>query len=747
MTFVAEVQNYTGTYCKDKRSYNPICTKSYELAQDYKIATYYDEMEHLTIFYRTSQGAMAEYTNPELLDDILPQVKKNYDVYLTANDGSYVLSYNQKPINTYWGGTISEVLFSDDDSSEAYTDDVVAEYNLTDGISVDFDEESYYVSAYPVQLNYTSDEAVTVLQVGIEISEDDTLSDYKDVIASVLVNILIQMAIFVFFLILVILASWRLYRFLVLRIVLPITYAGDIISKVKKDEENKAYNFEINKILEVAKNISTLELFINPQFFKHPNPPTKLENLVKAKDTLRLVKNERGVAILSCLIGNIHFCKKDFIKAAELYEESFRAMKALKATLQSELDEEAKMNEEDKEKLKEKMGDEYDANFWNDELQALDEAISERDLLIVMSNAAWLEDQQNLEWSLVRKQWQGVLAQQISALQHYTSSKSHYVRILKLLVDMAHTFHKLHYFHSSLEILDVVRDELWKLRFKGSLHIDINRIRSIGVQVDDTRRTVQLAEVIDTKNDIEYVIQLMHYQKALVLKDEEKYPQAAAHFNMSIEEPQVLDPTVRDQALQELADIFTRFNVIDQAPELTQMLERRTTKGICVLVAYNWYLNSDSNRLIKEFIESKVNPLKYSFGATTLYEHSNLNLTVSARDAPAKDVEELFNSLRPVDQRPEALNDAIVRAAQMSQGLRSRILIVFAGDLTNVKSAVDLDDLFNYFKEGEVRLIVVGLDQSLPQEFRSFVKHAGLLVKCVSPKHLETVLTHLDKQI
>jgi hypothetical protein len=555
------------------------------------------------------------------------------------------------------------------------------------------------------------------------------------------------MAIFVFFLILVILASWRLYRFLVLRIVLPITYAGDIISRVKDIEEIKDYNLEINQILAVAKDISTLERFIDPRFFKHPNSTTKLDNLVLAKATLRSVNNERGVAILSSLIGNIHFCNKNFNEAAEQYKESFNAMKALKATLQNELDEEAKMNDEDKEKLKEKMGDEYDSNFWNDELQALDEAISERDLLIAMANAAWLEDQDNLEWALARKQWQDVLAQQISALQHYTSSKSHYVRILKLLVDMAHTFHKLHYFHSSLEILDIVRDELWKLRFKGSLHIDINRIRSIGVQVDDTRRTVELAERIDTKNDIEYVIQLMHYHKALVLKDEEKYPQAAAHFNMSIEEPQVLDPTIRDLAFKELEEIFTRFKLIDQAPELTQLLERKTTKGLCMLVAYNWYLNLESNRLITKFIEDHIDPLKYNFGATTLYEHSNLNLAVSARDAPAQDIEELFNSMKPLDQRPEALNDAIFRAAQMCQGMRSRTLVVFLGDSTNTKSAVDIEDLVNYFKGEDIRLIVVGLDLSTPKEFGLFAGDAGLFIQCNSPKHLDTALTHLVKQI
>jgi hypothetical protein len=555
------------------------------------------------------------------------------------------------------------------------------------------------------------------------------------------------MAIFVFFLILVILASWRLYRFLVLRIVLPITYAGDIISKVKDIEEDKMYNLEINRILTEAKNISTIERFIDPRFFKHPNSTTKLENLVLAKATLRSVNNERGVAIICSLIGNIHFCNKNFNEAAEQYKESFNAMKALKATLQNELEEEQKMDEEDKEKLIEKIGDDYDSNFWNDEFQSLDEAISERDLLIAMANAARLEDQDNLEWSVARKLWQDVLAQQISALQHYTSSKSHYVRILKLLVDMAHTFRKLHYFHSSLEILDTVSDELWKLRFKGSLNIDINRIRSIGIQVDDTRRTVELAERVDTKNDIEYVIQLMHYQRALVFKDQEKYPQAAAHFNMSIEEPQVLDPTIRDQALKELVEIFARFKLIDQAPELTQLLERKTTRGLCMLVAYNWYLNLESNRLITKFIAKNVDPLRYSFGATTLYEHSNLNLAVSARDAPAQDAEELFNSMKPMDQRPEALNDAIFRAAQMCQGMRSRTLVVFLGDSTNIKSAVDYDNLVNYFMREDIRLIVVGLDLSTPEEFGSFAVRAGLSIQCDSPNDLEHALNHLALRI
>jgi len=745
MSFVGEQQDYIDT-CDYVGTYDVRCTVSYKLMQSNKLSAYY-EHEYLSLFYMTDEGAMSEYLDPLEIDDILPRINNDYDVFLSGNDGSYVLSYNQEPIESYWGKTLSEVLFNDKDSRKAYDSQIVSDFDDDDLIEKEFDEEEYYVSAAPVKVTYLEDEEVTVLELGMQISEEDTLDGYEDLIQVVLVNILIQMAVFIFFLILVIVASWRLYRFLVQRIVNPITYAADIISKEKKEVDTREYNYEINEIIKVANTISTLERFIDPRFFKNPDLDDKLENLQLAKDTLRSVNNERGVAILSSLIGNIHFGLKQYKDAADSYEESFNAMKALKAMLQKELDEEKQMNEEDRQKLKEKMGEEYDDNFWNDELQALDEAISERDLLIGMAKAAWLEEQVNLEWTSAREEWQNVLGRQISALQHYTSSKSHYVRILKLLVDMAHTFHKLHYFHSSLEILDIVRDELWKLRFKGSLHIDINRIRSIGVEVNDTRRTVELAERIDTKNDIEYVIQLMHYQKALVLKDEEKYPQAAAHFNMSLEEPQVLDASVRDKALQELADIFLRFELMDEAPELTHLLERKTTKGICMLVAYNWYLNLESNRFIQSFVEQNINPAKHSFGATTLYEHSNLNLSLTARDNPAKDIEELFNSMKPIDQRPEAIGDSIIRAAQMTQGYRSRTLIVFVGDFTSTKSAAIVDDLYSFFKTGEVRLITVGMDLTSPTEFRSFVEDSGLLIQCENAKHLETALQHLAKQI
>lgn len=734
--------------------YDVRCTHSYKKMQEQNIAAYY-EHDYLTVYYITDVGGIAEHFDPYQIDVILPQINKDYTVYLTGgNEGSddepeqsYVLSYNQQPISSYWGQSLSAVLFGEGSTADSYYNNVESEFDEDELIDTEFDKKDIYVSAAPVQINYTSDDVVTILHLGMQVSEDDSLSGYEDLIQVVLVNILIQMAIFIFFLILVIMCSWRLYRFLVQRIVNPINYAADVISKEAKLDIQRDFNYEINQIINVTKIITTLERFIDPRFFKHPNQAIRLDNLKLAKETLRSVNNERGVAILSSLIGNIHFSLKAYKEAEISYDESYNAMKALKNMLQKELDEEKAMNDEDRQKLKEKMGEEYDDNFWNDELQALDEAISERELLIGLAKAAVLGEQQNMEWTSAREEWQNVLKMQISALQHYTSSKSHYVRILKLLVDMAHTYHKLHYFHSSIEILDIVRDELWKLRFKGSLHIDINRIRSIGIEVNDTRRTVELVERIDTKNDIEYVIQLMHFRKALVLKDEEKYPQAAAHFNMSLEEPQVLDAEIRDQALSELSEIFTKFGLIDEAPELTQMIERNSSRGICMLVAYNWYLNLESNMLIQAFIEQNINPQLHSFGATTLFELSNLNLNVTARDSPAKDIEELFNSMKPAEQRPESVGDAIIRAAQMTEGFNSRILLVFLGDYIPTKSGVILDDLYSYFKDPKIRLIVVGLDLNSPAEFRNFAEESGLLIQCESSKHLEIALHHIIKQL
>lgn len=88
-------------------------------------------------------------------------------------------------------------------------------------------------------------------------------------------------------------------------------------------------------------------------------------------------------------------------------------------------------------------------------------------------------------WDL-RAEWKEVSALLVQALQYYTKNKQNFVRVIKILIDIAYTYQQLEYSISAIELLDIINDEVRKLepnKEEKSVDIDLTRLRRLGIDI------------------------------------------------------------------------------------------------------------------------------------------------------------------------------------------------------------------------------------------------------------------------
>jgi len=103
------------------------------------------------------------------------------------------------------------------------------------------------------------------------------------------------------------------------------------------------------------------------------------------------------------------------------------------------------------------------------------------------------------------------------------------------LIDMASTYQDLKYYHTGLEILDIVKDELKKLE-GARVDIDMGRLCKLGIVVNNESSTSQNHhfEVKGYSYEKDILLQMSAYRRGKILIECEKPYEAALALCSSI---------------------------------------------------------------------------------------------------------------------------------------------------------------------------------------------------------------------
>jgi tetratricopeptide (TPR) repeat protein len=202
---------------------------------------------------------------------------------------------------------------------------------------------------------------------------------------------------------------------------------------------------------------------------------------------------------------------------------------------------ETKLSYSDRKELKMKTG--KDSHGWDAEKAKVLAMITDRIQQICYTKTTILEKSQEAINKL-RGEWKSVIDFHTRCLQYYISTSSNYISMLKVLIDIAYIYHKLQYFHSALELLDVIYEEISKINSeyvennkndKGiTIDIDIARLKRLSIKVKDCdgRQFYYNVSGITFEKDI--IMQTVMYRRALIYLDMEKYYEAVFNFTLAV---------------------------------------------------------------------------------------------------------------------------------------------------------------------------------------------------------------------
>ena len=139
---------------------------------------------------------------------------------------------------------------------------------------------------------------------------------------------------------------------------------------------------------------------------------------------------------------------------------------------------------------------------------------------------------------LSRSKLKVVSKYQQEILEYYISTRTHYIRMLKILLDIAKIFQYLQYYHSGLGILEILKDELIKLRSDQELQVDIDitRLKNIvlNLKVDDTILNFKHFYVENIVFEKDILMQHMNYRKGMILLKTDKLQDAVNAYTAVI---------------------------------------------------------------------------------------------------------------------------------------------------------------------------------------------------------------------
>jgi hypothetical protein len=543
--------NSNNEECKTEGAYSARCTDGYlELKNNDHNVTVYAEDDQLKVFLNSENGAFVYYLPEDYFDYLFEDVE-DYQFFLTTIDGKRTIrtfQKGQKTSNTssVSSQSIAESLFPTDDVLKEETMNIFdktddKDFNLT-RFSLDGYFSKFYGSLSKMDVFFKSWKTELeagengTMSVGSYINEGIVFEEWNQVLDGVIDTIIIQMVIFLILLCITVATVWFLGMAITDKITHPIyLFEQYLRGKLSLQAMDRRYNKEVNQILSYLRLLETLERMIEPSFLNNPKLAIRENNLKEALKLFVEIKNRRGKAIINNLLGNICYLTRDYSQVVNYYRESLHEIEELAKEVSQQEEDERNLTENEKIILQKKAG--KDSLSWDSEKQFLQESIIDRKQQLCMGLQAELHESA-LELTEVRARLKDIYNYQHEILNYYASSRKHYLRLLKVMIDIAGVFQELKYYHSGIELLDIVHDELRKLEIESGtqIDIDITRLSRIGVniKIDDEYNKSLHFDVKNITYEKDILSQMMYYRRGLLLLENDKHYEAGVAFTLAI---------------------------------------------------------------------------------------------------------------------------------------------------------------------------------------------------------------------
>jgi hypothetical protein len=537
--------NYGGSCQKSAANYDSRCTGAYRTLKNNNYTDLiYNEENILKVLLNATEGAFVYYLPASFFDTKI-NLDSEYTFFLTDITGNKVIRI--LPYQPTSQG-ISVALFPNDlklqNEASIWLNRSYA--NLTSNSTSNFDIEGYnseYLGGLiqldvKVEFPYSSADLNQThsIAAGVIVNKGYTLQTWNVALDDIIDTIITQMVIFLILLCITFANVWFLGMFITNRITYPIYLFEEYLKgHVGIQALNKSYNKEVNQILAYLRMLDILEKMINPDFLMNPKVSTRENNLKEALKLFEEIKNRRGISIIHNILGNIKYLENDYQKAVFYYKAALLEIEKLAEEVAQQESDEKSLSDHEKNMLFNRTGKE--SLSWESEKAFLQETIIDRKQQLCMGLQAELHESP-LELSEIRLKLKEIYNYQNEILQYYASTRTNFLGLLKIMIDIAAVFQELKYYHSGLELLDLVHDELKKLEFDSNAEIDIDvtRLARIGVHIklDDqnNKRLSFIVKGITYQKDI--LLQMTYYRRGQLLLENDKHYEAGLSFTYAI---------------------------------------------------------------------------------------------------------------------------------------------------------------------------------------------------------------------
>lgn len=522
-------------------------SRCYKANNDYKtlisdkLSLYYQD--NFTYFLH-SKGKTCTYYFPDDYFISKDVNYKNYEYLITTNTGSYMIKHDDKPIAD---------IISNDFIKEMYKNDLILKKNIESTLVSNFDKSasSYSLSGYntiylaafaPIMINGEDSDGQKLVAVTV-ISKNEVLKPLNELLDEIFDLVMYQVIVFLVYFLMVFLMCWKLANIINSKIVVPLLLIERYLKGKKQNLNEKDFNSEIRELIKYLKKLDIIEQYVDPNFILHPNLNHRLKNLKEIKPLFVAIGNYRGVSIIKNLIGNIYIEKEDYKNAYESYKKSLIQIEKIRRKVLTQEQAEQSLTQDQKDIMKKKLG--KTLSDWDSEKSFIDENRVDKINQVCFGLRLYLEKNMNKDRDEQRRGWKKLQDLQIIVLNYYISTSKHLIRLLKLLIDIAYVRNRLQSYHTSMELLEIVSDELGKLVTETSeleknqasgyeIDIDITRLMRANIVINENKEKRQSFHVPAVTFEKDVLKQEILYRRGMIFKDNNKLQEAGLFFTMAI---------------------------------------------------------------------------------------------------------------------------------------------------------------------------------------------------------------------
>lgn len=672
---------------------------------------------------RISSGTTCELLPNDYTDNVL-EAFDDYSTFAASLDGMSVLIYDDTSQDALENESLSGVLIDDGDLQDDFDDDVVPLFNDTKDNLVEYDGDDGRVHMAESRIKLVTkgyaEEDVFAYDyiVGFQIDEDDILSDFYKAKEEILLNLFIQLGIYILFLILVFVFAFWLAKLVVANIVQPIDKLVEYLEKEEIETDHRGNivkkNKEFNEISDLFRKLFVLFKFAKPDFFDTPLQEKLLDNYETARQLFSEIKNERGKAICLNNMGNLFFEMGNYEDAIDKFMEARASTDMLRVTVDKEIDDE-KAKGDDSQVVK-KVAD-VDKKK---ELLAIDDLIQHRIMQVVMAKEKQVEDPEaNVKWSERRVIWKDLFNFRREVLQYDLKHRRNLVRVIDNLIGMAKCFQGLQYSRTADDLISETEVIIKKLTGKNpNTDIDLTRLRRIGIDVVDERAEgADHFFSLDGKNfprQIHILKQRALFRKGSILAQSDRFRSAAEAFTDAIESCEYYDDETRRACFGELMELFRKCNIENEELRKMNDVYSKNEREFLFLAAYEMFYPSTrvsrTNTCIQEFVSNEVNTDKDKIGMYTCYEGPIYQLEMGQRDDPKSDIVNFCGKMPKNTTRVMHPFDVMVRCLRHFGADAKAYFIFIIRSIKCLPPDIKISDIVSLLSRMNVNLIIIVID-------------------------------------